>query len=73
MCTALVSVQERGHDIYCTVRYIEKHVKHVMPGDQLVFSLQEGLKQPRNLPDELAETLFLSTTAALTNHFAHSE
>lgn len=64
--TALVSVDERGEDISCTVRYIDKKIRHILPGDQLVFCLKGGLKEPKHLPGELAQSLFQSTTSALT-------
>ena len=69
--TALVSIKDQGSDIYCSVRYIDKGIKHILSGDQLVFSLQEGLKQPKSLPSELAESLFLCTTNALNNHLTN--
>lgn len=66
----LVSVKEQGTDFCCTVRYIHKKIKHILPGDQLVFCLQNGLKEPKNLPNELARNLFLCTSTALQNYFA---
>jgi hypothetical protein len=67
----LVNVKEVGHDICCLVRYIDKGLRHILPGDLLEFSLEEGLKQPRELPNELAQNLVMSTTSALSNHFAN--
>lgn len=66
--TALVSLKEQGHDLCCFVRYIDKQLRYILPGDQLIFSLQEGLKQPKHLPDELAESLVISTTNAIAQH-----
>ena len=68
--TALVSLRDLGHDLCCTIRYIDKELRFIIPGDQLVFSLQEGLKEPKQLPHELAENLLKCTTNALTEHLA---
>ena len=67
--TALVSLREVNHDICCLVRYVDKNLRYILPGDVLEFSLAEGLKQPKELPDELARNLVLSTTDALSNYF----
>lgn len=67
--TVLVSLREVNHDICCMVRYIDKNLRYILPGDILEFSLAEGLKQPKELPDELAQNLVLSTTAALSSYF----
>lgn len=66
--TALVSVKEHGGDICCTVRYIDKELRHILSGDQLVFCAGEGLKEPGHLPNEHAESLYRSTTSALRAH-----
>ena len=68
--TVLVSLREVNHDICCLVRYVDKGLRYILPGDVLEFSLEEGLKQPKVLPDELARKLVESTTHALSNHFA---
>jgi hypothetical protein len=69
--TALVSVKEQGSELCCVVRYIDKRVKHILSGDQLVFCMGNGLKQPNNLPSELARNLFISTKKALSDHLGH--
>ncbi|OLY91725.1 hypothetical protein SAMN05444008_10318 [Cnuella takakiae] len=69
--TALVSVKEHGPDLYCTVRYIEKDLRHILSGDQLVISLKDGLKQPCHLPSELAHNLFQCTAQVLNQHLEH--
>lgn len=68
---ALVSVTEKGHDLHCIVRYIDKGIRHILSGDKLVFSLQEGLKEPKNLPNELAQNLVECTTVAIADFFHH--
>ena len=67
--TVLVSLREAEHDICCLVRYVDKGLRYILPGDVLEFSLDEGLKQPKELPDELAHNLVLSTTTALSKYF----
>lgn len=69
--TALVSVKERGHDIHCIVRYIDKGIKPLLQGEKLVFSLHEGLKEPRQLPDDLARNFVACTMEAITGYFNH--
>jgi hypothetical protein len=68
--TVLVSLREVNHDICCMVRYVDKSLRYILPGDVLEFSLEEGLKQPKALPDELAQKLVLSTTTALSHHLS---
>ena len=67
--SALVSVQERGHDLCCQVRYVDKRLHSILPGDTLVFHLAEGLKQPGNLSNELAEELVRCTSDAISHYF----
>ncbi|WP_132053021.1 hypothetical protein [Pseudocnuella soli] len=71
MYIALVSVTERGHDLHCTVRYIDKGLKYILSGDKLVFTLQQGLKTPQHLPNELAQSLVECTTIAIADYFHH--
>lgn len=68
--TALVSIKEQGPDLCCMVRYIDKRIRHIIPGDRLVFCLSGGLKEPKQLPTELARNLFLCTTEALNHHLS---
>lgn len=39
---------------------------YMLPGDLLVFNLEEGLKHPKQLPDEQAERLVRTTTEAIS-------
>ena len=71
--TALVSLREAGNDLHCIVRYSDKGLRYIIPGDCIEFSLQEGLKQPKHLPNELAENLVQSTSVALSNYYALKE
>lgn len=63
--TALVTIRESGYDICCQVRYVDKSLRHIIPGDQVIFSLQEGLMEPKNLPNELAQNLVKCTSHVL--------
>ncbi len=70
--SALVTLKEKGADICCVVRYIDKRVRHILSGDLLVFSLDQGLKEPKNLPTELAENFVNCTTNAISNYISHT-
>jgi hypothetical protein len=65
---ALVSMRQQGTDLSCLVRYVNKELHHLLPGDCLMFNLQEGLKQPCHLPSELAQSLVRSTVNAISDH-----
>lgn len=67
---ALVSVREDGQDLSCIVRYIDKRLHYILPGDVLVFNLVEGMKQPQHLPNELAHELVACTSKAISKHLA---
>ena len=53
----LVSVLHRDNDVVCRVHFIESKMRHIVPGDVLIYNRQEGLKQPQNIPQELTEEL----------------
>jgi hypothetical protein len=65
---ALVSMRQEGLDLCCFVRYIDKNLHYILPGDSFVFSLGEGMKQPSHLPNKLAQNLVACTTGAIANH-----
>ena len=52
--TALVSMREQQNDLCYQVRYIDKHLHYILPGDVLLLNVTDGLKQPTHLPAELA-------------------
>ncbi|HEX2535269.1 MAG TPA: hypothetical protein VHK69_16095 [Chitinophagaceae bacterium] len=64
--TVLVSLRKEGHDLSCQVRYTDKELQRILPGDSLVFNLAEGLKQPKQLSDDLAVQLVNRTTDAIS-------
>ena len=66
--TALVSLKQQGLDICCFVRFIDKSLHYILPGDSIVFSLGEGLKHPSHLRNDLAEQLVSNTAEAIVNH-----
>ena len=70
--TALVSMRQQGHDFCCQVRYIDKALYHILPGDKLVFSLSEGLKEPTDIPKQLTEELVKNTNKAITEYLRKS-
>ncbi len=53
----LISVLRLENDLVCRVHYVESKLRFVAPGDVLVYNQQEGLKQPRNIPQELTQEL----------------
>ena len=65
---ALVSIREDGYDLCCQVRYIDKRIHDVLPGDVLIFNLSEGIKQPQYVNSALAQELVRSTTDAIYKH-----
>lgn len=71
--TALVSLRQQGFDLSCMVRYVDKHMQHPLPGDVLVFSLTEGLKQPAVLPNSIAEDFVKSTTEAISRYLQQQQ
>lgn len=71
--TALVSIRQQGCDLVCMVRYLDKELERVLSGDTLVFGLMDGLKQPRHLPNTLAENLVHNTTDAISEYLHTTE
>ena len=68
--TALVSLREEARDMYYVVRYVDADLHQIMTSPQLIFSLHEGLIEPKKLPSEQAEDLMMSTINALSEHLA---
>lgn len=66
---ALMSVRECKQNINCQVRYIDKGLHEILPGDILVFNRNGGLKQPTNLSSELAKELMHCTSEAISDYF----
>lgn len=65
---ALVSVRDQGYDLSCQVRYVDKRLQYILPGDILIINLTEGLKQPINLPGDLAKELVRCTSEAISDY-----
>lgn len=68
--TALISMREQAHDLYYVVRYMDGDLHEILTSQQLIFSLHEGLIEPKKLPSEQAEDLLMCTINALTEHLA---
>jgi hypothetical protein len=54
---ALISISDNEQDLVCTVHFVERKIGFIEPGDKLVYCKQNGLKQPRNIPQELSTEL----------------
>ena len=68
--TALVSLREEAHDMFYTIRFMDVDLHHIMTTQQLVFSLHEGLIEPKKLQSEAAEELLMCTINALSEHMS---
>jgi hypothetical protein len=66
--TAMVNMWQQAYDLHCRVNYTDKTLRSILPTSGFEFSLAEGLKQPKELPNELAKSLVASTTDAITNY-----
>jgi len=53
----LVSVANNDHNVICTVHFVERKIRHLSPGDKLVYCKEHGLQQPQNLPQALSQEL----------------
>jgi hypothetical protein len=65
---ALVSLRRQANELYCLVRYIDKGLNYLLPGDHLVLSLDGTLKSPHHFPDELSQNLRHCTAYAATTY-----
>ncbi|HEX2533643.1 MAG TPA: hypothetical protein VHK69_07905 [Chitinophagaceae bacterium] len=63
---ALISVRKQNLDLSCQIRYVDSGIPYIHPGDQLVINLEEGLKHPRDLPNEEAKAVVRCTTEAIS-------
>ena len=67
---ALVSIHQQGNDLFCMVRYIDKDLQYILVGDCIIFSNKGYLKQPQDLPGELAENLVHCTTTVISEYLS---
>ena len=67
--TALVNLNSQDYDHSFIVQYLDQELCGILPNDNLVFSLAEGLKQPAQLMNEMAVRLVDSTVDALSTFF----
>jgi hypothetical protein len=70
-CTALVSLNDRdGYNPAFSVHYLSKEVENIIPERKVVFSLVNGIEDPRTLHDKLAEELVEKTSEAITQYLS---
>jgi ASC-1-like (ASCH) protein len=69
---ALVSVREDGNDVACMVRYADKRLRYILPGDVIVFNLKEGIRKPYNSENALTHELVACTSKAISKHLETS-
>jgi hypothetical protein len=55
--TALVSLRQQCNEVYCLVRYVDRGLEYLAPGDCLVFDMDGQLKMPGHFPEALCKTL----------------
>jgi hypothetical protein len=68
-CTALVSL--RNADKYnpaFNVHYLSKEIENVLPERKIVFSLANGIEEPREIQGRLTEELVERTSEAITHY-----
>ena len=66
--TALVSLRQQCNEVYCLVRYVDRGLEHLVPGDCLVFDMDGQLKVPEQFPEALCKTLNQCTAAVVSKH-----
>lgn len=54
---ALVDIQHEENNLKCTIRFVERKLGYILPGDVLVYNHLEGLKPPAHMPAALREEL----------------
>ena len=69
---ALVSMRRDCNELHCLVRYIDKGIEYLLPGDNLIFTLDGQLKAPDHLPETLCKTLTQCTAAAISTYLLES-
>ena len=70
---ALVNLNANGYDMDVRVHYLDRELYSILPEGNLVFSLNEGLKQPHDLDNDLALRLVDNTVDALSDFFSRSK
>ena len=70
---ALVSLRQQANEVNCLVRYVDRGLQYLLPGDNLVFGLDGTLKVPEHLPNELYENLTQCTATAVSTYLLLSK
>jgi hypothetical protein len=70
---ALVNLNANEYDMDVRVHYLDRELYSILPEGNLVFSLNEGLKQPHELDTDQAVQLVDNTVDALTAFFSRSK
>lgn len=68
--TALVHFDPQGIDLTCRIRYINRELAALIPGQQLTVSLATGLADEGLLHNREAAELLTCTTEAIAAHLA---
>lgn len=70
-CTVLVSLNDRdGYNPAFSVHYLDKEVENIIPERRLVFSLVNGIENPKTIHDKIAEDLVEKTSEAITQYLS---
>ena len=70
---ALVSLRQEADELHCLVRYIDRGLQHVLPGDVLTFNCSGELKLSGQLPDDLSKSLMQCTAMAVSAYLQLSK
>lgn len=70
---ALVNLNANEYDMDVRVHYLDRDLYSILPEGNLVFSLNEGLKQPHELASDQAVRLVDNTVDALSAFFSRNK
>ena len=70
---ALVNLNANEYDMDVRVHYLDRELYSILPEGNLVFSLNEGLKQPHELDNDRAVQLVDNTVDALSAFFSRNK
>jgi hypothetical protein len=65
--TALVSFRSQVYELSYLVRYLDKEINTLIPGNKLLVSLSGGIEYP-HLANKLAQDLVYQTTEAINGY-----
>ena len=68
-CTALVSFRNQdGYNPAFSVHYLNKEVETILPDRKVIFSLANGIENPKTIDSKLAEELVEKTSEAISHY-----